>query len=112
MLLGCAGTMPSARVSLVMVASAIRTPRCSIRSITEAVPTLPLLSYSLLMNGAQLKERLRGGGTIHGTMVNCLRDQRWAAIYGQLGFEFAILDTEHSPNDRGVVADASAAFLS
>ena len=89
----------------------MRVPRCSIRSITLAVPTLALLSYSLPMNGAQLKEHLRGGGVIHGTMVNCLRDPRLAAIYGQLGFEFAVLDTEHSPNDRGVVADASAAFL-
>ena len=63
------------------------------------------------MNGAELKKTLRSGGVIHGTMVNALRDPRLAAIFGQLGFEFAVLDAEHSPNDRGVLADASAAFL-
>ncbi len=63
------------------------------------------------MNGATLKEVLRGGGVIHGTMVNALRDPRLAAVFGQLGFEFAVLDAEHSPNDRGVLADASAAYL-
>lgn len=64
-----------------------------------------------MMSGTTLKEILRDGGAIHGTMVNCLRDPPLAAIFGQLGFEFAVLDTEHSPNDRGHVADAAAAYL-
>jgi len=63
------------------------------------------------VNGARLKEVLSGGGAVHGTMVNCLRDPRLAAIFGQLGFDFVVLDTEHSPNDRGAVADAAAAYL-
>ena len=63
------------------------------------------------MNGAELKETLRGGGAIRGSILTCVRDPRWAGVYGQLGFDFVILDAEHSPNDRAGLADASAAFL-
>ena len=63
------------------------------------------------MNGAELKRRLQEGGTIHGTMVTGVRDPRVAQVYGQLGFEYVVLDAEHTPNDRGMLSDAAAACL-
>jgi 4-hydroxy-2-oxoheptanedioate aldolase len=64
------------------------------------------------MNGAELKRRLREGATICGTMVTGIRDPRVAQVYGQLGFDYAVLDAEHTPNDRAMLSDAASAFLS
>ena len=44
-------------------------------------------------------------------MINVARNLRGAAVLGQLGFDFAIVDTEHSPNGRSEVADMAAALL-
>ena len=63
------------------------------------------------MNGAQLRARLHGDGPVYGTMINVARNLRGAAVLGQLGFDFAIVDTEHSPNNRSESADAAAAYL-
>jgi 2-keto-3-deoxy-L-rhamnonate aldolase RhmA len=63
------------------------------------------------MNGAQLKAAMRGGTPVWGTMINFARNTRAASLYGQLGFDFAIVDTEHAPNGRSEVADAAAALL-
>lgn len=63
------------------------------------------------MNGAQLREKTRKGETIFGTMTSLVRNPRWAGIYGRLGFDYVIVDTEHSPTGRTEAADMAFAFL-
>ncbi|MDP9373035.1 MAG: aldolase/citrate lyase family protein [Chloroflexota bacterium] len=63
------------------------------------------------MNGAQLRETMHNGGTIYGTMTSFVRNPRWASVYGRLGFDYIIVDTEHSPTGRSEAADLAAAFL-
>lgn len=63
------------------------------------------------MNGAQLRAAMRGGEAVWGTMLVYARNLQAASVYGQLGFDFAIVDTEHSPNGRSEVADMAAALL-
>jgi 2-keto-3-deoxy-L-rhamnonate aldolase RhmA len=63
------------------------------------------------MNGAQLRAAMRGGATVWGTMLNFARTVRGMSLYGQLGFDFAIVDTEHTPNGRSESADAAVALL-
>lgn len=63
------------------------------------------------MNGAQLRAKMRGGEAIWGTMLVWARSLSAASVYGQLGFDFAIVDTEHTPNSRSEAADMAAALL-
>src|SRR5438132_12072841 len=63
------------------------------------------------MNGAQFRAAAREGKTLVGTMVNVARNLRGASVFGQLGFDFVVVDTEHSPNNRSEAADAAMAFL-
>ena len=63
------------------------------------------------MNGAQLRAKMRSGESVWGTMLVWSRNLGAAAVYGQLGFDFAIVDTEHSPNGRSEAADMAAALL-
>lgn len=64
------------------------------------------------MNGLELRAALRGGTRrVYGTMINFVRNPRAAGLFGQVGLDFVVVDTEHSPNGRSEVADAAAAFL-
>jgi 4-hydroxy-2-oxoheptanedioate aldolase len=63
------------------------------------------------MNGAQLREAMHNGSTVYGTMTSYVRNPRWAGVYGRLGFDYVIVDTEHSPTGRSEAADLAAAFL-
>jgi 2-keto-3-deoxy-L-rhamnonate aldolase RhmA len=63
------------------------------------------------MNGTQLREKMHNGETIFGTMTSYIRTTRWASVYGRLGFDYVIVDTEHSPNGRSEAADLAGAFL-
>jgi 4-hydroxy-2-oxoheptanedioate aldolase len=62
------------------------------------------------MNGAQLREAMRNGDRVFGTMTSFVRNPRWAGVYGRLGFDYVIVDTEHSPTGRSEAADLAAAF--
>jgi 2-keto-3-deoxy-L-rhamnonate aldolase RhmA len=65
------------------------------------------------MHGATLRAALRGGQQrVYGTMINFVRNPRAAALFGQVGLDFVVVDTEHAPNGRSETADAAAAFLS
>src|SRR2546425_431924 len=44
-------------------------------------------------------------------MIVYARNVSAAAVYGQLGFDYAIVDAEHSPNGRSELADMGAALL-
>ena len=57
------------------------------------------------MTGAELREAMRSGQTVYGTMVTLIRNPRWGAIFGRLGFDYVIIDTEHSPYARHEVGD-------
>ena len=63
------------------------------------------------MNGAELRAAMQGGTPVWGTMLVYARSLGAAAVYGQLGFDFAIVDAEHSPNGRSELADMGAALL-
>lgn len=60
------------------------------------------------MTGEQIKEVLRDGGRVYGTMVALTRSPRWARELANLGLDYVIVDTEHSPFSRGEVADTVA----
>jgi 4-hydroxy-2-oxoheptanedioate aldolase len=63
------------------------------------------------MNGAELKAGLHGGKTVWGTMLVHARILSAATIYRQVGFDYAIVDAEHSPNSRAETADMAKALL-
>ena len=63
------------------------------------------------MNGAQLRAAMRGGTPVWGTMLVNARDVSAAKLYGQIGFDYAIVDSEHAPNGRSELADMGAALL-
>ena len=62
------------------------------------------------MNGAELREAMRSGRTVYGTMVTMVTGPRWGAVFGRLGFDYIIIDTEHSPYGRDQVADLATTF--
>jgi 4-hydroxy-2-oxoheptanedioate aldolase len=64
----------------------------------------------MAMNGASLRAKMHGGEKVYGTMTSFVRNPRWAGVYGRLGFDYVIVDTEHSPGSRAEVADLAAAF--
>ncbi len=63
------------------------------------------------MNGAQLRAKMQGGEEVWGTMLVYARSLGMASVYGQLGFDFAIVDAEHTPTGRSEAADMAAALL-
>lgn len=63
------------------------------------------------MNGSELRIALRDGKTVFGTMTSFVQNPLWAGPYGRLGFDYIIVDTEHSPGSRATVAALAAAFL-
>jgi 4-hydroxy-2-oxoheptanedioate aldolase len=63
------------------------------------------------MNGAQLRDRMKSGERVYGTMTSLVRNPRWAGVYGRLGLDYVIVDTEHSPTGRSETADLAAGFL-
>ena len=63
------------------------------------------------MKGAELREKMRSGERVYGTMTSLARNPRWAAAFGRLGFDYVIVDTEHSPTGRSEAADLAVAFL-
>ena len=57
------------------------------------------------MNGQQLKEKVKAGGVVYGTMFNIVRNPRWATPIGDFGLDFVIIDSEHYPRDRSEISD-------
>ena len=64
------------------------------------------------MDGQQLVGRLKSGGVVYGTMLTMSRNPRWAEPMAAFGLDYVVIDMEHSPRDRGDVADFLAAFSS
>ena len=63
------------------------------------------------MRGAELRAKMQGGERVYGTMTSLVRNPRWADVYGRLGFDYVIVDTEHSPTGRTQAADLAPAFM-
>ena len=61
------------------------------------------------MNGRELKERVKAGGIVYGTMLSNSRNPRWSIPMEAFGLDYVIIDTEHSPRGRSDVADFLAA---
>ena len=64
----------------------------------------------MAMDGAKLRAKMHGGERVIGTMTSFIRNPRWAGVYGRLGFDYVIVDSEHSPMSRAEGADLAAAF--
>ena len=62
------------------------------------------------MNGEELKQKVKSGGIVYGTMLSMSRNPRWATPMAAFGLDYMIIDTEHSPRGRDDVADFLAAF--
>jgi 2-keto-3-deoxy-L-rhamnonate aldolase RhmA len=63
------------------------------------------------MNGGELRAAMAAGKSVWGTMVVYARSLGAASVYGQLGFDYVIVDSEHSPNARSELADMGASLL-
>jgi 2-keto-3-deoxy-L-rhamnonate aldolase RhmA len=57
------------------------------------------------MNGNELKEVLRSGGKVYGTMLTVARNPRWVPLLNDVGLDYVIIDTEHNPRSRGELGD-------
>ena len=57
------------------------------------------------MNGAELKETLKSGGRVFGTMISIGRNPRWVPILDSVGLDYVVIDTEHNPRSRGELGD-------
>jgi 2-keto-3-deoxy-L-rhamnonate aldolase RhmA len=64
------------------------------------------------MTGAELRAAMRAGKTVYGTMVTLIKGPRWGALLGRIGFDYVIIDTEHTPYGRDEVADLAATLRS
>src|SRR5258707_13342739 len=62
------------------------------------------------MNGAGLREKLRAGETIYGTMTWLMRNPRLTGVFAGLGFDYVIVDSEHSPMGRAEAGDLAHAL--
>ena len=62
------------------------------------------------MNGAELKQVLRDGGRVFGTMITIGRSPRWVPVLSGVGLDYAVIDTEHNPRSRAELGDYLAMF--
>ncbi|MED5568461.1 MAG: aldolase/citrate lyase family protein [Chloroflexota bacterium] len=57
------------------------------------------------MNGAELKDTLKAGGRVFGTMLSLSRNPRWLPVLDGVGLDYAVIDTEHGARSRGELGD-------
>jgi len=57
------------------------------------------------MNGAELKETLKSGGRVFGTMISIARNPKWIPILDSVGLDYVVIDTEHNHRSRGELGD-------
>jgi 4-hydroxy-2-oxoheptanedioate aldolase len=66
-------------------------------------------SSAILRRVRSMKQRLRAGGTVIGAWLS-LTDPAAAEIFGRVGFDFVIFDTEHCPWDLGALQNSMMAL--
>ena len=62
------------------------------------------------MDGNQLKQKVKDGGVVYGTMLTTSTNPRWAKPITAFGLDYVIIDTEHAPQGRSAVAEFLTAF--
>jgi 4-hydroxy-2-oxoheptanedioate aldolase len=63
------------------------------------------LLWRLPVRPNQLKRRLQAGRVVVGVMISEVRSPNIVVMMAEAGFEFIVIDTEHSSIDLGVVGD-------
>ena len=58
------------------------------------------ISVGDVLNGEELKNKVRAGGVVYGSMISMGRNARWTTPIDDLGLDYVIIDTEHSPRSR------------
>ena len=62
------------------------------------------------MNGAELKQTLKQGGRVFGTMITHGQSPRWVPVLSGVGIDYAVIDTEHNPRGRAELGDYLTMF--
>ena len=62
------------------------------------------------MNGAELKQTLKDGGRVFGTMITHGQSPRWVPVLSGVGIDYAVIDTEHNPRGRAELGDYLTMF--
>ncbi|MGB9595514.1 MAG: HpcH/HpaI aldolase family protein [Candidatus Poribacteria bacterium] len=62
------------------------------------------------MNNEELRNIIKDGGKVYGTMFSMARNPRWADVLVETGIDYVIIDTEHAPFSRSEVADMAWAL--
>ena len=62
------------------------------------------------MNGAELKQVLKEGGRVFGTMITHGHSPRWIPVLTGVGIDYAVIDTEHNPRSRAELGDYLTMF--
>ena len=62
------------------------------------------------MNGAELKQTLKEGGRVFGTMITHGQSPRWVPVLSGVGIDYAVIDTEHNPRGRDELGDYLTMF--
>ncbi len=62
------------------------------------------------MNGQELRDVLKSGGRVYGTMLRLVTNIRWASALQGAGFDYVIFDNEHSAYSRNQISELSWAF--
>ena len=62
------------------------------------------------MKGAELKQVLKEGGRVFGTMITIGRSPRWVPVLSGVGLDYVVIDTEHNPRSRAELGDYLAMF--
>ena len=57
------------------------------------------------MNGAELKQVLKSGGRVFGTMISVSRNPKWIPFMEGVGLDYVVIDTEHNYRSRGELGD-------
>ena len=53
------------------------------------------------MNGAELKQVLKSGGRVFGTMISVSRNPKWIPFMEGVGLDYVVIDREHNYRSRG-----------
>ena len=62
------------------------------------------------MNGAELKQTLKEGGRVFGTMITHGQSPRWIPALSGVGLDYAVIDTEPNPRGRSELGDYLTMF--
>ena len=56
------------------------------------------------MKPQDIKNKLKNGGKVFGTMINFIEGVRWAGAFSSKALDYVIIDAEHGSYSRGEIA--------